>query len=1050
MNADAARFCHACGASLQAGARVREVRKTVTILFCDVVQSTGLAEDIDPEALRQLMSRYFAEMRAAVEAHGGTVEKFIGDEVMAVFGVPVVHEDDALRAVRAAADMHERLERLNSELERTFGLRLQMRVGINTGEVVAGDPSSGQAFVTGEPVVFAKRLEQAAAPGDILIGKATYPLIKDAVKAGPLERFPAKGKREPAERRRVDEVDRSAPGLLRRLDVPMVGRETELAALRTAFERTISERSCRLFTLLGPAGIGKSRLAAELSASVPGGARTVIGRCLPYGEGITFWPLAEIVRDLGGEETLRAELSTCDDADVVVELVRGATGTSSESGSSEDTFWAVRRLLEALANARPLIVCFEDIHWAEPTFLDLIEYVVGWSRDAPILVLCLARPELMDRRPSWIAPRANADTVALERLSEHQADALLERLQSEAELSEAARRRIAEAAEGNPLFVEQMVALAAETSGEAALAIPPSIHALLAERLDRLSPEERAAVERAAVIGRDFSAHAVAELTPPEERRALAGHLLGLVRKQLVRPDTSGPSPEDRFRFHHVLIRDTAYEAMPKELRAELNERLADWLEDGESGHELEELIGYHLEQAYVFRTQLGPPDAPVHALAERAATRLTSAGRRALSRGDARAAVRLLQRATKLTSAAPNRRYAILPDLGAALRDSGSLVESEEVLTEAAGAATRAGDRGAQARARIELAFTRLHRHEAVEEVRSVAEETLPVLMELADDAGLAKALTLAGLIGEYVRCNVSAGEALLERALAHAERIGDRQQMRTILTLLSKTNLDGPRPAEDAIAHLDELARRLPGDLTLEAAMATNRAPLEAMRGRFQIARELYTRGQATFEELGRSFSAANARIDSGTVELLAGDHETAEHELRSGFEALEAIGETSVRSSVAALLGRAVLAQGRAAEAERYAAISEQTSSGNDVFAQVEWRTLRAMVCARTSRLEEAERVAREAVELLEVSDALNLRAEAVAALGEALEVAERTEEARASFTEAQRLSERKGNAALASFFATRAAAQSEVGSPRRSSTVGSDAGRRAGGT
>jgi tetratricopeptide (TPR) repeat protein len=285
---------------------------------------------------------------------------------------------------------------------------------------------------------------------------------------------------------------------------------------------------------------------------------------------------------------------------------------------------------------------------------------------------------------------------------------------------------------------------------------------------------------------------------------------------------------------------------------------------------------------------------------------------------------------------------------------------------------------------------------------------------------------LTLGGK-AEYVRCHVSAAEALLERALVHAERAGDRRQLRTILEMLAKTNLDGPRPAADAISRLDELARWLPGDRALDAVMAITRAPLEAMSGRAQQARELYRRAQDTLEDLGRSLSLANGRFDSGTVELLAGDPRAAERELRWGFEALEAIGESGVLSSVAALLGQAVLAQGRTAEAERYGALSEELSAEEDVFGQVEWRALRAAVCARTGRPDQAERVAREAVELMEGTDALNLNAEAFVALGEALQAAGRFDEARAAFADAERLYERKGNVTSLA----RLRARSEVG-------------------
>jgi predicted ATPase len=952
-------------------------------------------------------------MRRIVEAHGGTVEKFIGDEVMAVFGVPTVHEDDALRAVRAAQEMQEALPELG----------LRARIGINTGEVLAGDPAQGLGLVAGEPVILAKRLEQGAAPGEIVIGKATYPLVRHAVSAGPLERIAVKGKREDVGRRRVDEVDRQAPTMARRLDLPLVGRTEELDLLRQAFERAAEEQSCRLFTVLGPPGIGKSRLAGELDSLLGGRATTVAGRCLPYGEGITFWPLAEILGSLGDlEEALG------DEAQSVQLLLDGLTGAAEPAASTEEAFWAVRRAFEARARRRPLIVCFEDLHWAEPTLLDLVEYLVGWSRDAPILIVCLARPELVERRPTLIAPHPNADALALEPLSAEETATLLDLVSSD--LPGAVRERIGAAAEGNPLFVEQMAAMMAERGPDPAFAIPPTIQAVLGERLERLSSEERSVIERSSVIGRDFSMTAVASLSPDDQRQTLGRHLLSLVRKGFVRPDPHA-NGEDRFSFDHVLIRDAAYAAMPKELRAVLHEQVAEWAEASGT----DELIGYHLEQAYLFRAELGIGDS---SLAERAATRLGTAGRRAMTRGDAPAAAALLRRSANLSESVPVHRRMILSDLGAALRDSGELVASDEVLSEAIRLAQEAGDRGAEARAVVERAFTRRHHHAGLEEARSVAEEMTPVLIELGDDAGIAKALTLAGQVA-YVRCRVAAGEALLERALGHAASARDRQQVRTVLMFLARTSLEGPLPAEEGIARLAELAASLPSDRSLGALTDTMRAPLEAMRGRFDTARELYLRAHETLEELGRSLLLANVRLDSALVELLAGDAQAAERELRAGLETLEAIGEANLLPSMAALAGQALLAQGRLEEAADQAARSEQLSSPEDLFSQVEWRALRASLHARAGRANDALALASEAVALMDGADALHVKAGAFMALGEAEAASARSGEAAAAYAEAASLYEHKGNVVLAA--AARLAGQSEVASPSRPRTAGS---------
>ncbi|MDQ4081364.1 MAG: AAA family ATPase, partial [Actinomycetota bacterium] len=635
-----ARFCPACGAPLRADTSTRSaVRKTVTALFCDVVGSTELGEQLDPEQMRRVMSRYFDEMRAAIEHHGGTVEKFIGDAVMGIFGVPTVHEDDALRAVKAAVEMRERLQRLNGELARERGVRIDARIGLNTGEVVAGDSSGDEHLVTGDIVNVAKRLEQVASPDEILIGDLTRRLVQDAVELEPSGERELKGKRERVSAWRVVAVSEHAAPFARRLDAPLVGRAFELAELRHAYERAAAERHCRLVTVLGPAGIGKSRLARELCSVVEDEATVLTGRCLPYGEGITFWPLVEIVRQAEEGTPVEAVLAGADDAETIGERLRAAIGLRATEAGGQETFWAVRRYLEALARDRPLVVRLEDIHWAEPTFLELIEYLVGWSRDAPILLLCLARPELLETYPAWAAPNPRASVVMLDALSPADSETLLDVLPGGDALADATRARIAETAEGNPLFVEQMVAMAREAVDTAS--IPPTIHALVAARLDLLPAEQRTVAERASVVGREFTLAAVGDLCPPELRAAINSHLLALVRKGLIRPQRS-VAADDAFRFQHVLIRDAAYERMSKELRAELHERFARWLEQrARERPELDELVGYHLEQAFRYRERLGPVDEHARQLAVRAGEVLGAAGRRAFARDDIPAAMK-------------------------------------------------------------------------------------------------------------------------------------------------------------------------------------------------------------------------------------------------------------------------------------------------------------------------------------------------------------------------------------------------------------------------
>ena len=426
-NPDGATFCAECATPLTAPSRPRESRRTVTILFADVSGSTSLGEQLDPESLRALMGRYFAEMRTIIERHGGTVEKFIGDAVMAVFGIPTLHEDDALRAVRAAAEIAERLRRLNAELGAERGIAIRFRTGVNTGQVVAGDPSAGQTLVTGDAVNTAARLEQAAMPGEIVIGPITYDLVRDAVSVEALAPLDLKGKAQPMHAYRLLSVTPGASGHARRLDAPLVGREPELSRLQHAFAEALAERRCQLITLLGAAGVGKSRLLAEFLASVADRSTALAGRCLPYGEGITYWPLAEVIRMAasigeaddhdGAMAKLRALAAGAPEAELVAERIGQAMGLEGGSAPQEEIFWAARKLLETLARQRPLVIEFDDIQWADEAFLDLLEHIVSLAHDAPLLIVCPARPELLERRPGWGGGAAQVTTLRLEPLA---------------------------------------------------------------------------------------------------------------------------------------------------------------------------------------------------------------------------------------------------------------------------------------------------------------------------------------------------------------------------------------------------------------------------------------------------------------------------------------------------------------------------------------------------------------------------------------------------------------------------------------------------------
>jgi class 3 adenylate cyclase/tetratricopeptide (TPR) repeat protein len=999
-------------------ASAREVRKTVTILFCDLVHSTGLAEG-DPEAYRRVQSEFFERMRTIVERHGGTVEKFIGDEVMAVFGVPAVHEDDALRAVRAAQEMQDALPALG----------LQARIGINTGEVLVGDPDRGLGFVAGEAVIIAKRLEQGAATGEIIIGRATYPLVKHAVTAGPLERIPIKGKHEDVGRRRVDEVDRDAPSRARRLDIPLVGRTEDLALMHQAFERAVEERSCRLFTVLGPAGIGKSRLAGELAARVGSVATTAVGRCLPYGEGITFWPLAEILGSLGD---LTEGLDG--DAAMVRELLDGLVGASDATASSEEAFWAVRRAFEASAQRRPLVVCLEDVHWAEPTLLDLVEYLVGWSRDAPILVVCLARPELVERRPALISPHPNRDAIALEPLSPGESQAFLGDLVEGFSLSPEATVRIVEAAGGNPLFLEQLAATAEETDG-AQVRVPPSIQALLSERLDRLTRPEREAIERASVVGRDFPLSAVVALSPENERSGLQGDLLSLVRKGLVRPDPSAQG--DRFRFHHVLVRDTAYEAMPKERRAQIHEQLADWIEESEE-RSLEELVGYHLEQAHRYRSEIAPHDLGVHELGTRAARALAVAGRRAEAREDIPAALNFLDRAIVLMPGdrdAPLRAE-LLAEVGSMLMNAARFAEVEAVLEEASELARKTGNRMLELRLRIDLVFlqTFISPEGASERILEIGTAVVPELEELGDDLGLAKAWHLLSE-PHIIACRWGARAEALERALEHARRAGDLRLQASMIGMLCQALLYGPASVAEATRRCEEFL--VPGQTghSIRAGVLSGLAALRAMAGALVEGRRLWEEAAAIYEELGLTYRRALRAMVPAEIALLAGDADEAVRQLQHGYRLLDEMGERGTCSTLAAYLADALYAAGDLDESHRFSEISEEMAASDDIVTQVVWRCARGKTLAFRGALEEADGLLTEAIRLAEDTDFPELHAVVAMSRAEVARFAGRIDEAESLARDAAEIYSRKGNVVAARLAAESSRVAASDLNPRR---------------
>jgi class 3 adenylate cyclase/tetratricopeptide (TPR) repeat protein len=1034
------RHCGFCGARLLAPAVAsHEIRKTVTIVFSDLKDSTKLGEALDPESLREVLNRYFAAMRQVLEDHGGQVQKYIGDAVMAVFGLPKIHEDDALRAVRAAYGMKHALANLNDQLEQSCGVRLVNRTGVNTGEVVAGDPTAGQQLVVSDAVNVAARLEQAAPAMEVLLGDLTYRLVRDAVEVEPVEPLALKGKSERVPAYRLLSVG-PGDGYARRPDLPLVGRSAELAALRAAFDDTVSQRQCRLVSPLAEAGVGKSRLVDAFTTSVATEAMVGRGRCLPYGNGITFWPLVELVRDAAGIDdedappTARAKLAQLisdGDGDAVVERISAAIGVSSAQFAIEELFWGVRKLVEGLAREKPLVVVLDDVHWAEPTFLDLIDHLTDSIHDAPVLLICPSRPDVIERRAGWAAgPRARQ--LSLQPLSVTETEQVIANLLGSVEVAPEARRRIVEISEGNPLFAEQLLAMLVDTGylvhedgrwrttrDLSDIDLPPTIHALLAARLDHLVPEERAVIEPASVVGLVFPRGAVEELSPVPLRPTIDDHLRSLTRKHLIRPHAAA---EASYRFDHILIRDAAYQRLLKRTRATLHERFVEWADrlNRDRAVEFEEVLGYHLEQAHRYLRELGPLDDQGRELGRRAAERLASAGRRAFGRGDMSAAVILLERAAALLPVDDPNRLALLPTLGEALIDTGELARAEAALDDAVSRAKEPGDDRLLEEARLSRLLVRFFRTDSDSWAQEVERETaraIAVFEEAGDDAALAKAWRLLASVHGRA-CRFEEEGKAGRRAMEYARRAGDwRQELRSAAAYAVCT-VYGRTPLAQAQAECERILAEAGGDRRTEGLVLGSLAHLYALGGDFERAREAYRRARAVLEDLGTNVLAASLSLDSHAVELLAGDAAAAERELRRDYEALDRMGEKYLLSTIAGLLAQVLCGQGRYEEANTMCMITASVAAVDDAQSQALWRSVRAKVLARRNGSgAQAVALARDAVEILRRTDALLWQADALVDLAETLATTGDDGEARHTLDEATGLYELKGSSIAA---------------------------------
>jgi class 3 adenylate cyclase/tetratricopeptide (TPR) repeat protein len=1052
-DAEAARYCRICSMPLRGPPESKD-RRFVTIVRCDVVGSTKLGDRLDPEPFERVMARYVDTARAAFTWHGGMLERLVGDAVVGVFGLPVVHEDDALRAVRAAIEFRARLARLNEDLDRDSGVRLQVRTGVDTGEIVAGPGDLGQLTAAGDVMNVVTRLEEAAGPGEILLGEATLRLVREAVDVEDVGPLAVKGKASPVAAYRLLVL---FPGLTRRprrLEVAMVGRREEQALLKAGYEQAISKRACHLVTVYGAAGVGKSRLIDEFVATIDQHATVVRGHCLAYG-GVAYDAIVQVISqtgriDLADPDGARGRLGAlvADDqhAGRITERVEQVLGLRKGTGPREDTYWALRRLLEILARRRPLVVVLDDLHWAESDLLDLVQELAESSREAPLVLVCAARFELLEKRRYWGGGKLNAITVQLGPLVADEVKQLVTHLLGGVSAAPRIHDYVVERSEGNPLFVEGLVVMLREEGllrlgdGQwlaaedlATVKVPPSIQALLRARLEYLGPEERAVIERAAVIGRRFTVGAVVALTPDADRRGVEASLRALVHKELIVPETGAAEVtagrEEGYSFHHVLFQEATYEGIRKEVAAALHERYADWLEQVPRNGVAE--VGYHLERAYRQLVAVRPNDVRAPRLARRAGEALATTGHRAAMRGDVpTTAVTLLRRAVSLLTENDDLRRAALLDLADALSGARQPTRAMEVYDQVIDASMKKDDRSRMTHGKLGRLGVRWFngRTGIGSEGGAEIEAAIGVFSELGDDLGLARAWRLLAYVHWGLGYLKKAREAS-RQAIELARSSGDEQLEAKSVSSHCFILFWGP-------AHLDEVIRyseqalewaRSRGTRSLQADALRILARAAAMQGRFGDARRLLveaSKSPAPADDLFDEAGAAVVRpsdllvwvgdyLSGGLVELLADDPATAELTLRRGYEALKKVDGKGLLPPLTILLARALTMQGRDDEAERMTRECEELAPPSQLDSQIKWRAIRAVVLARRGEQDEAERLAREAADLTRDSEQIDSTAEVLVDLGSVLRHAGRSEEMASCAQQAVVLYEQKGN-------------------------------------
>ncbi|CAN5307193.1 AAA family ATPase [soil metagenome] len=930
-------------------------RKLATVLFADLVGSTELADGQDPEVTRRRVTTFFDGVQRCIETHGGTVEKFAGDAVMAAFGIPRAHEDDAERALRAGFGI----------LDHVKDLGLEARVGIEAGEVVVEENDS--TFATGEAVNVAASMQQAAGSGEMLMGEAAHRLTQGRIEAedvGPLE---LRGFRKPIEAYRALKALEGAPPVSS-ISAPFVGREPELELLENTFTRTLRDRRPHVFTVYGEPGVGKSRLTREFLAGVEG-TTILSGRALPYGEGITYWPLAEMVKSAAGitdddpMETARQKLIDCCGDEAIAELLGLASGVmeavEGERGQPEIA-WAAREFVDELADVQPLIMVFEDIHWAEEPLLELIDHLAQWVRERALLIICLARPELLDVRPGWGGGRVRSTAIELEPLAREESEQLADALLAEHDVSEKVQARLLDKTEGNPLFVEETVRMLLEQGAEGGDRIPDSLQALIGARIDRLPAGEKIVLQRGSVIGRVFWAGAIDYLSAEYDADELEDMLDDLLLRDFVtREERSTITGESAYRFKHGLIREVAYGGLSKSNRAEYHTRFAEWLRE-RADKELLEIRAYHLDQACLLYAELD--GSPPEELARTAAKALESAGKRALSRESNLSARKLLLRSFELE---PTLRRRFLAARAAWQR--GDLPVVREEMSVIAEQAAAEGARDIQSRALTALSEVAASLDGELGRAEELADEALDVV-EAEDHEGRFRALDRRARVARWVG-RLAEAEEFEGQALEAARAAGRKDhEARAALQLagihIARMEEDKAEPLIDRALALAEES----GSIVARASAAQSKGGLHRVRGEYEEAEGWLTKALDLYREAASVSEIAWTSRVLGQVALSTGNVEKAEKLFRESIRILAPMRERGTLCESQRFLAQLLLAEGRLDEAEKYALAARETVSAEDFTSRATTRIALAQVRAAQGRDQEAEVLFCEAVDIL----------------------------------------------------------------------------------